>query len=154
VLGIVPNAAVIIDDGQIGWLGPALAALAVDTSVDVHGRAVLPGWVNTHTQVVFARDRVDQSTARRSGDAQLDRAPSTVDDTRAATDAALLAVARWHRTEMLTGGTTCAATATGYRLTLKDEARTAASARTAGFEELTYFAATTMPADYTDDPDA
>ena len=154
LLGIVPNAAVVIDDGRIGWVGPATAAPAADTAVDVDGRAVLPGWVDAHTQVVFARDRVAEFTARMSGETPLDRAPSTVDDTRAATDAELLAVARWHRAEMLAGGTTCAATATGYGLTPKDEARSATTAQAAGFDEVIYFAANTVPADYADDPDA
>ena len=154
LLGIGPNAAIVIDDGRIGWVGPAVAAPAADTSVDMQGRAVLPGWVDAHTQLVFGRDRVADFTAHRSGETRLAAAPSTVDDTRVATDAVLLAVARWHRAEMLAGGTTCAATATGYGLTLKDEARSAATAQAAGFDEVIYFAANTLPAGYADDPDA
>jgi imidazolonepropionase len=152
-LGIVPNAAVIIDDGRIGWIGPAAAAPAADTSVDVQGRAVLPGWVDAHTQVVFARDRVEKFTARMSGATQLDPGPGTVDNTRAAADADLLAMARWHRADMLAGGTTCAATATGYGLTVKDETRSAATAQAAGFDEVIFFGAQTVPAEFADDPD-
>lgn len=157
LLGIVPDAAVIIDDGRIGWVGPATAAPAADTSIDLQGRAVLPGWVDAHTQVVFTRDRVEKFTARRTGQgAPNESAGTSVSSTVISgdSDVDLLAVARWHRTEMLAGGTTCAATATGYGLTVRDEARSAATAQAAGFEEIIYFGANTLPTDYSTDPDA
>ena len=153
LLGTVPDAAVIIENGRIGWVGPAAAAPAADTTVDVQGRAVLPGWVDAHTQVVFSRDRVADFTARMTGEPPLTAANNTVDDTRAADDADLLAMARWHRAEMLAGGTTCAATATGYGLTVRDEARSAAQPRPPGSTKSFTSARTTVPAEYADDPD-
>jgi imidazolonepropionase len=68
-----------------------------------------------------------------------------VDATRATQEPNLLAVARWHRGEMLTGGTTCAETKTGYGLTVRDEARLAATARAAGFDEITFHGARSVP---------
>lgn len=154
LLGIIPNAAVIIQDGHLVWVGPAGSAPAADTSVDLNGRAVLPGWVDSHTQMVFVRDRVDDDfTARLSGERSTAGVQVTVDATRAAADPELLAVAGRHRREMLNGGTTCANTMTGYGLTVRDEARAAATAQAAGFDDITFLGARTVPAEYARDPD-
>ncbi|MET0956390.1 MAG: imidazolonepropionase, partial [Cryobacterium sp.] len=51
------DAALVIENGRISWIGPARDAPAADTAVDLGGRAVLPGWVDTHTHLVFAGDR-------------------------------------------------------------------------------------------------
>ena len=154
LLGIIPKAAIILQDGHIAWVGPAASAPAADTAVDLQGRAVLPGWVDSDTHLIFTRDRVDDFTARVSG------RPSTgnglqamVDAVRAADDLDLLIVARWHRNEMLTGGTTCAETTTGYGLTVRDEARLARTATAAGFDEITFHGAASVPPEYLKDPD-
>ena len=76
-----------------------------------------------------------------------------VDATRATQEPNLLAVARWHRGEMLTGGTTCAETKTGYGLTVRDEARLAATAKAAGFDDITFHGACAVPPEYGKDPD-
>ena len=49
-LGIIPKGAIIIQDGHLAWVGPASSAPAADTTVDVQGRAVLPGWVDSNTR--------------------------------------------------------------------------------------------------------
>src|SRR6478752_8909799 len=67
LLGRIPDAAVIIDEDQIGWVGPAHLAPAADEEVDLGGRAVLPGWVDSHTHLVFAGDRADEFAARMAG---------------------------------------------------------------------------------------
>ena len=154
LLGPVSAASLIIDDGRIAWVGPETAAPAADTMVDLGGRAVLPGWVDSHSHVVFAGDRAAEFSARMSG--QPYRAggmQATVDATRAALDHELLAVARRHRAEMIAGGTTCMETKTGYGLTLPDEVRLATTARTAGFDEITFLGAHVVPPEYSGDPD-
>src|SRR5664279_1416300 len=146
LLGPVSAASLIIDDGRIAWVGPETAAPAADTMVDLGGRAVLPGWVDSHSHVVFAGDRAAEFSARMSG--QPYRAggmQATVDATRAAHDHELLAGARRHRAEMIAGGTTCMETKTGYGLTLPDEVRLATTARTAGFDEITFLGAHVVP---------
>ena len=149
LLGIVSKAAVIIQDGHIAWVGPEASAPAADTAIDLQGRAVLPGWVDSHTHLISAHDRVDDFTAQVSGTPATGNALQImVDATRAAEDPDLLAVARWHRGEMLTGGTTCAETKTGYGLTVRDEARLAATAQTAGFDEITFHGAYAVPPEY------
>ena len=154
LLGPVSGASLIIDDGRIAWVGPETAAPAADTMVDLGGRAVLPGWVDSHSHVVFAGDRAAEFSARMSG--QPYRAggmQATVDATRAAHDHELLAGARRHRAEMIAGGTTCMETKTGYGLTLPDEVRLATTARTAGFDEITFLGAHVVPPEYSGDPD-
>jgi imidazolonepropionase len=154
LLGIVPKAAVIIQDGHVAWMGPAASAPAADTAIDLQGRAVLPGWVDSDTHLIFARDGVADFTARVSGGPAAGNGLQVmVDATRAAADRDLLTVARWHRGEMLTGGTTCAETKTGYGLTVRDEARLAATAKAAGFDEITFHGAYAVPPGYGKDPD-
>ena len=67
MLGLVPEAAVIIDEEKIAWVGPANLAPEADDDVDLGGRAVLPGWVDSHTHLVFAGDRAAEFTARMAG---------------------------------------------------------------------------------------
>src|SRR3712207_56848 len=68
LLGLVTDAAVVVDDGRIAWVGPANAAPAAERSVDLGGRAVLPGFVDGHTHLVFAGDRSAEFQARMSGE--------------------------------------------------------------------------------------
>jgi len=154
LLGIIPKGAIIIQDGHLAWVGPASSAPAADSSIDVQGRAVLPGWVDSNTRLVVAQHSVDTSAGRGAEEpAAGDGVQVMVDATRAAQDLDLLTVARWHRHEMLTGGTTCAETKTGYGLTVRDEARLAATATAAEFDEITFYGACAIPPEYRKDPD-
>ena len=67
LLGIVTDAAVVIENEQIVWVGPADAAPAADRAVDFGGRAMLPGWVDSHSHVVFAGNRAAEFSARMAG---------------------------------------------------------------------------------------
>ena len=154
VLGIVTDAAVILQDDRIVWVGHATSAPAADVAVDVGGRAVLPGWVDSHSHLLFAGDRAAEFSARMAG--QPYRAGgmlSTVEATRNADDPDLLAIARRHRDEMIAGGTTCMETKTGYGLTVHDEARLAATARATGFDEISFLGAHVVPPEFDGDPD-
>jgi imidazolonepropionase len=154
LLGIIANAAVVIQAGQIVWVGTAGAAPAADRAIDFGGRAMLPGWVDSHSHVVFAGNRAAEFSARMAG--QPYRAggiQATVAATRAAGDPELLAIARWHRAEMISGGTTCMETKTGYGLTVPDEARLATTAESAGFDEISFLGAHVVPPEYAKDPD-
>ncbi len=61
------GAALVIDDGRVAWTGPAGQAPAADESVDCGGRAVLPGFVDSHSHLVFAGDRGPEFAARMVG---------------------------------------------------------------------------------------
>ena len=64
-LGVARDASVVIDDGRVVAVGPAGAV--ADTALDVRGRCVLPGFVDSHTHLVFAGDRSEEFTSRMSG---------------------------------------------------------------------------------------
>ena len=153
-LGLITDAGLVLQDGRVVWVGAGRSAPAADSAVDLGGRAVLPGWVDSHSHVIYAGDRSAEFAARMAGAPY--RAGGmrvTIEATRAVDDQTLLRTARRHRAEMLLGGTTCAETKTGYGLTVHDERRAAATARAAGFEEITYLGAHVVPAEYAKDPD-
>ena len=90
--GRLSAAAVVIEEGRIAWVGPASAAPAADERFDAAGRAVLPGWVDSHTHMVFAGDRTAEFEARMAGEAYAAGGINvTVSATRAASDAQLAA---------------------------------------------------------------
>jgi imidazolonepropionase len=154
LLGIVPTAAVVIEAGKIVWVGSAAAAPAADLAVDLGGRAVLPGWVDSHSHVVFAGDRAAEFSARMAGQPyQAGGMQATVAATRAASEPELLTIARRHRAEMLAGGTTTMETKTGYGLTVRDELLAATTARAAGFDEVSFLGAHVVPPEFKGDPD-
>ncbi|HET9516149.1 MAG TPA: imidazolonepropionase, partial [Actinoplanes sp.] len=66
-LGIVRNAAVLVDGDRIAWVGSATATPAADERFDVDGAAVLPGFVDSHAHLVFAGDRAAEFEARMAG---------------------------------------------------------------------------------------
>jgi imidazolonepropionase len=152
LLGTVTDAAVVIGDGTVQYVGPAGDAPAADDSVDVQGRAALPGWVDSHTHLIFAGDRSAEFSARMAGQAyQAGGMAATVEATRAADDATLLSLVRDRLTTMHAGGTTCVEAKTGYGLTVADERRCAAVAAQAGIEEITFLGAHVVPEEFSKD---
>ena len=53
-LGVVTDAAVVVLDGRVAWVGPAVGAPPADRVVDLGGRAVVPGFVDSHSHLVYA----------------------------------------------------------------------------------------------------
>ena len=66
-LGVVRDAVVVVEDGVVAWVGPAAQAPAADRVLDLGGRAVVPGFVDSHTHLVFAGDRSAEFAARMAG---------------------------------------------------------------------------------------
>ena len=145
LLGIVEHAAVVVEGSRIAWVGAAHDAPAADVVVDAGGRAVLPGFVDSHSHLVFAGDRSADFVARMSGSAYAAGGiRTTVAATRAATDEQLTGhVARLVQ-EMLRQGTTTVEIKSGYGLTVHDEARSLAVARQFT-PETTYLGAHVVP---------
>ena len=56
-LGLRHDAALVAQEGRIAWVGASGSAPAADRQVDLGGRAVLPGFVDSHAHLVFAGDR-------------------------------------------------------------------------------------------------
>ena len=120
------NAALVIEDGVISWIGSAADAPAADTATSVDGAAVLPGWVDSHTHLVFAGDRSAEFEARMSGQPYAAGGiATTVAATRAATDDQLAGNLRRLRDEAQSQGTTFLETKTGYGLDVETERRSA-----------------------------
>ena len=116
------DAALVIEDGRIAWTGPAAQAPSADASEDLGGRAVLPGWVDSHSHLIFDGDRAAEFEARMAGRGY--RAGGigvTTDATRAASPQRLAALVRARIAEAVAGGTTTLETKTGYGLTLEHE---------------------------------
>ncbi|WP_067703004.1 imidazolonepropionase [Nocardia jejuensis] len=143
--GTLHDAALVVEGERVRWVGPATAAPDADRRVDVEGRAVLPGWVDSHTHLVFAGDRTAEFGARMGGiPYSAGGIQTTVAATRAATDATLSATLRRLRAEALRQGTTCLETKTGYGLTVADEKRCAALAAEVA-DEVTFLGAHVVP---------
>jgi imidazolonepropionase len=148
----ITSAALVIDDGRVAWAGPAARAPAADDSVNALGRAVLPGFVDSHAHLVFAGERAAEFAARMAGRPyQAGGIRATVAATRNATDEALRANLRQLAAEMLAQGTTTFECKTGYGLTVADEARSAALAAEVT-PEVTFLGAHVVPPEFAADP--
>lgn len=148
--GRLRDAAVVIERDRVSWVGPAAHAPAADSRFDAGGRALLPGWVDSHTHLVFAGDRTAEFEARMAGEAYAAGGINvTVEATRAATDAELTANLARLVEEARSGGTTTLETKTGYGLTVEDERRAAVIAGRYA-DAVTFLGAHVVPAG--DDP--
>jgi len=146
------DAAVVLDDGVITWVGDAADAPAADTRVDAEGRCVIPGFVDSHSHLLFAGDRSDEFEARMTGEKYAAGGiRRTVGLTRAATDAELAQNAARLVAEMRAQGTTTVEIKSGYGLSTTDEARSLAIAGQFT-EETTFLGAHVVPTEYADDP--
>jgi imidazolonepropionase len=150
-LGVVAGAAVVVDAGRIAWTGPAASAPAADVAVDLGGRSVIPGFVDSHSHTVFAGDRSAEFAARMTGEPYTGGGiATTVAATRAADEDTLRARGQALVREMLAQGTTTVEIKSGYGQDIATEARTLRIARELT-PETTYLGAHTVPAEYADD---
>lgn len=150
-LGIRREAAVVVDGGRVAWIGPAGSAPAADERVDCAGGAVLPGFVDSHSHLMFAGDRAAEFAARMDGRRYAAGGiRSTVAATRAASDAQLRERATALAGELARSGTTTFEVKSGYGLTVPDEARSCRIARELT-EEVTFLGAHVVPEEYADD---
>ncbi len=152
LLGTIERAALVVEGDRVAWVGHAADAQAADAVVDAGGRAVLPGFVDSHSHLVFAGDRAPEFAARMSGTPYAAGGiRTTVAATRAATDEHLLSHAARLVQEMLRQGTTTVEIKSGYGLSVRDEARSLAVARQLT-EQTTFLGAHVVPQEYADDP--
>jgi imidazolonepropionase len=150
----IADAALVVEDGRVAWTGPAAQAPAADHIADCGGRAVLPGFVDSHAHLVFDGERSAEFAARMAGTPYgAGGIKSTVAATRKASDARLRANARRLAGEMLRQGTTTLECKSGYGLTVDDERRSVAAA--AGItDEVTFLGAHVVPPEFEADPGA
>jgi imidazolonepropionase len=153
-LGLLRDTALVIDDGRVAWVGPAAQAPAADDRVDLGGRCVLPGFVDSHTHLVFAGHRDQEFVARMRGRRYAAGGiRTTVAATRAASDDDLRANLRTLVAEARAQGTTTVEVKSGYGLSVGDEVR---ALRLAGeaTPEVTFLGAHVVPPEFEADPDA
>ncbi len=145
LLGALTDAAIVFDGTTVAWVGQAADAPAADAYVDAGGRAVIPGFVDSHSHLVFAGDRSAEFAARMTGEPYAAGGiRTTVAATRAATDEQLTGRVARLVTEMLRQGTTTVEIKSGYGLSVRDEARSLAIARQFT-EETTFLGAHVVP---------
>jgi imidazolonepropionase len=142
--GLLHDAAVVCEAGVVTAIERAGAA--GDERLDAGGRCVIPGFVDSHTHLVFAGDRGDEFAARMAG------APYaaggirvTTEATRAATQEQLAALAAARRAEALRAGITHIEIKSGYGLDVETERRCCEVA--AGLtDDVTFLGAHVVPA--------
>ncbi|WP_372969695.1 imidazolonepropionase [Microbacterium sp.] len=151
--GTLQSAAVLIEDEHIAWVGAAADAPRADRVVDARGHAVIPGFVDSHSHLVFGGDRAAEFEARMAGQKYAAGGiRSTVAATRAASDDDLRARLRAFITEMTAQGTTTVEIKSGYGLSVLDEERLVRLAAEVT-PEVTFLGAHVVPADYADRAD-
>ena len=151
LLGLVHDAAVVVAGGRIAWVGQATRAPEADRRSRLDGRAVLPGFVDSHTHAVFAGDRSAEFAARMAGEKYTGGGiASTVEATRAASREDLTVRLRTLVSEMRAQGTTTVEVKSGYGLTVADEVRLLEVAREVT-QETTFLGAHSVPPEHRGD---
>lgn len=155
--GTMHDAAVLIDGGRIAWVGSGADAPDhapdADEIIDAGGRAVIPGFVDSHSHLVFGGDRAAEFEARMAGQKYAAGGiRSTVAATRAASDDELRTRLRGFIDEMLAQGTTTVEIKSGYGLSVADEERLVRLAAEVT-PEVTFLGAHVVPAEYADRAD-
>jgi imidazolonepropionase len=165
-LGIIPDGAFVAAGGKITHVGESAEIKKLcdgETEVvDARGCLVLPGFVDAHTHLVFAGNRLDDFEARARGETYEQIAKrgggiqTTVRATRAASEDELYALAKKRASWFLRNGTTMVEAKSGYGLTLEDELKILRVIRRIGKETLletvpTFLGAHVVPAEFRED---
>lgn len=162
-----PNASVLLSEGRVADIGPSEALRRTHpeaATLDCTGKVITPGLVDAHTHLVFAGNRLDEFELRCQGASYAEIAQSgggilsTVRATRAATDDELLDGLLERCAHLLSCGTTCAETKSGYGLSLEHELRLLRTVRAAGTRTPlrlvpTFLGAHAIPPEHASDPD-
>lgn len=163
---VVTNAVVVVDDGVVSFAGPSADAPEHRGRplIDCEKRAVIPGFVDAHTHLVFAGDRSDEFRRRLAGESYSEIGAAgggilaTVAATRDATAEDLFELAAGRVRRMISGGTTSLEIKSGYGLDLETELRMLEVARRIGEElpvdvKTTFLGAHSVPPEHKKDPD-
>lgn len=154
-LGIINNAAVVVADGVITWVGSAtdVKAHAISDPVDLRGSAVFPGFVDSHTHLVFDGERSAEFAARMSGEPYAAGGiRTTVAATRTASDEKLRNNIRHLQHEMTACGITSNEIKSGYGLDVATEERSVRIAKEFT-SDVTFLGAHVVGPEFSEDPE-
>ena len=147
-LGLRSNAAIVIADGKIAWIGDSQSVGVTDNRISVAGKTVIPGFVDSHAHLVFAGDRSEEFSARMNGESySAGGIKTTVAATRAASDETLRANTSRLVSELHRSGVTSFESKSGYALDVENEARTLQIAKEFT-DETTFLGAHVVPAEF------
>jgi imidazolonepropionase len=147
-LGLIETAGMVIENGKISWVGASEGAPTAEKTIDAAGKAVIPGFVDSHNHLIFAKDRAAEFSARMRGESySAGGIATTVAATRGASDDELLSNASRLVTEGLHSGTTTVEIKSGYGLSVKDELRSLQIAKKLT-SETTFLGAHVVPGEY------
>jgi imidazolonepropionase len=147
-LGLITDAAVVVEGNRIVWVGAEADAPAADRRTELGGLSVVPGFVDSHAHLVFAGDRSAEFAARMSGTPYTGGGIATsVKATRAASDQELLEHLQGLVAEMRAQGTTTVEVKSGYGLNVEHEARCVRIAAEV-VEDVTWLGAHVVPVEY------
>jgi imidazolonepropionase len=145
-LGLVRDAALVIEGDRVA--GIERAGAAGDENIDAGGRCVIPGFVDSHTHLVFAGDRADEFAARMAGRPYAASGIHvTTEATRAASEDELRALARRRRGEAVQAGITHLEVKSGYGLETEAERRSCLVAAELS-DDVTFLGAHAVPPEY------
>jgi imidazolonepropionase len=153
ITGEITDAAVLIELGRIAWVGTTAAAevaggFDIDHVIDLGGHCLIPGFVDSHSHLIFAGDRTADFEARMAGRSySAGGILSTVSATRAASDDELRLNLGALVAETHAQGTTTIEIKSGYGLTVHDEERLVRLAAEVT-EEVTFLGAHVIPLEY------
>src|ERR1017187_10761947 len=153
VMGRMHDAAMVLDEGQVLWIGANADAPAADEMIDVDGAAVVPGFVDSHPHLVFAGDRSDEFEARMAGQA-FDGGGilRTVAATRHASRDDLRETTAARARALRASGVTTLEIKSGYELTVEGEGRLVEIAGEFS-DEVTFLGAHVVPEEFAHDRD-
>jgi imidazolonepropionase len=147
-LGIRSNAAIVVVDGKIAWIGDSQSVGVTDNRISIAGKTVIPGFVDSHAHLVFAGDRSEEFSARMNGESySAGGIKTTVAATRTASDETLRANTSRLVYELHRSGVTTFESKSGYALDVANEARTLRIAKEFT-DETTFLGAHVVPAEF------
>jgi imidazolonepropionase len=150
-MGRLTNAAMVLDETQVLWVGENADAPAADERLDAEGGAVVPGFVDSHTHLVFYGERSEEFEARMAGQ-RYDGGGigRTVAATRAATRDELRGATSRRVRALQASGVTTMEIKSGYELTLSGEVRLLEIAHEFS-DEVTFLGAHVVPEEFAKD---
>lgn len=147
-LGIRSNAAIVVVDGKIAWIGDSKSVGVTDNRISVAGKTVIPGFVDSHAHLVFAGDRSEEFAARMNGESySAGGIKTTVAATRAASDETLRENTSRLVSELHRSGVTTFESKSGYALDVANESRTLQIAKEFT-DDTTFLGAHVVPAEF------